>query len=83
MDIVDAMNTGRVMLGGKLFLVLGLVFVVVGLALTYVPWLLNWFGSLPGDINIKTDTGRAFIPITSMIIVSILLTLLGNLFFKR
>ena len=68
---------------GKVFLILGAVFVVIGVALTYAPWLLNWFGKLPGDINIKTESGRVFVPVTSMIIISILLTVIGNLFFKR
>lgn len=68
---------------GKIFLLLGLVFIILGLAFTYAPWMLNWFGKLPGDINIKSDSGRVFIPLTSMIIVSILLTVIGNLFFKR
>ncbi|MDX1693735.1 MAG: DUF2905 domain-containing protein [Ketobacteraceae bacterium] len=68
---------------GKLFVILGLVLVVIGLALTYAPWLLNWFGKLPGDINIKTESGQIFVPVTSMIIISILLTVIGNLFFKR
>lgn len=68
---------------GKIFLLVGLVLIVIGLALTYAPGLLTWFGKLPGDINIKTGNGRVFIPVTSMIIVSILLTLIGNLFFKR
>ena len=68
---------------GKLFLITGVVCLVIGAVVTYAPWLLSWFGKLPGDINMKTQSGRVFIPITSMIIVSILLTLIGNLFFKR
>lgn len=68
---------------GKFFLLLGVLFIVIGIGLTYASWLLNWFGRLPGDVNIKTDSGRVFIPITSMIIISILLTVIGNLFFKR
>ena len=58
----------------------GLILVVLGLALKYAPWLLNWFGRLPGDIRLQTGSGRVFIPITSMIVVSLVLTLLINLF---
>ena len=58
----------------------GFVLIVVGLALHYAPGLFNWFGRLPGDIRIETERGKFFIPITSMVLVSLLLTLLINLF---
>ena len=58
----------------------GLVRVVVGLILHYAPGLLNWFGKLPGDIRIESGRGKFFLPITSMVIVSFVLTVLINLF---
>ncbi|MGB0212246.1 DUF2905 domain-containing protein [Algiphilus sp.] len=58
----------------------GIALVLLGLALHYAPWLLNWFGRLPGDIRHETEHGRVFIPITSMIVVSLVLSLLLNLF---
>lgn len=58
----------------------GVVLLVVGAILNFAPWLLNWFGKLPGDIRINSEHGRIFIPITSMIIVSLVLTILINLF---
>lgn len=61
---------------GKGLIVLGLALVAVGLVLLYAPGLLNWFGKLPGDIRIESENGRTFIPITSMIIVSVVLTLI-------
>lgn len=64
---------------GKGLIVLGLVLVAVGLAVIYAPGLLNWFGKLPGDIRIESENSRTFIPITSMIIVSVVLTLVLNL----
>ena len=60
----------------------GAVLVVVGLILHYAPGVLNWFGRLPGDIRIEGARGKFFFPITSMVIVSIVLTVLIN-FFKR
>ena len=60
-------------------IVAGLVLVAVGATLHYAPWLLNWFGRLPGDIDIRSDRARVFIPITSMILVSIVVTILLNL----
>ncbi len=71
------------MSGGKFFIVLGAILVLIGLILTYAPGLLSWFGRLPGDIRIQDENKFIFIPITSMIIVSILLTLIINLLFRR
>jgi hypothetical protein len=68
---------------GKLLLMLGLAIVLIGLVLSFAPGLLGWFGHLPGDIRIERGSSRIFIPVTSMIIVSIVLTLIINLFFRR
>jgi hypothetical protein len=68
---------------GKILVILGLVLVALGALITWAPGLLGWFGHLPGDIRIETENGVIFIPITSMIVVSLVLTVLGNLFFHR
>lgn len=57
----------------------GLLVVAIGLVVGYAPWLVNWFGRLPGDIRIEGEHGRTFIPITSMIVVSVVLSLLASL----
>jgi len=59
---------------GLLLILAGLALILVGL----LAWsgLLSWFGRLPGDIRIERPNMRVYIPITSMIIVSIVLTLL-------
>ena len=61
---------------GKILIIGGLVIVVVGLALQFAPWLVNWFGNLPGDINYQSERTRVFVPITSMLIVSAVLSLI-------
>lgn len=68
---------------GKLLIIVGIALVLIGLALSYAPWLLNWFGKLPGDIRIENEKKSIFIPFTSMIVVSIILSILLNLFFRR
>lgn len=68
---------------GKILVFIGLILVIAGLAVTYAPWLVNWFGKLPGDIYIKGEKGTVFIPITSMIIVSVVVSLFINFFFRR
>ncbi|MEZ5505747.1 MAG: DUF2905 domain-containing protein [Gammaproteobacteria bacterium] len=64
---------------GKGLIFLGLILVIVGLVLVYAPGLLSWFGKLPGDIRVESGRGGLFIPITSMIVLSVVLTLLVNL----
>jgi hypothetical protein len=61
-------------------IIAGLLLVSVGLLLHYLPGAFSWFGRLPGDIRIGGERGRVFIPITSMLVVSLVLTLLLHLF---
>lgn len=62
------------------FIVAGVVLVVIGLVLHFAPGLVQWFGRLPGDLNWRSERTQVFVPITSMIIVSVVLTILINLF---
>jgi hypothetical protein len=68
---------------GKLLVGIGVVLVVIGLVVSYAPWLISWFGKLPGDIRIEGEQRFVFIPIASMLIISIILTLIVNLFFRK
>ena len=68
---------------GKILIIVGVGLAVIGLILVYAPGLLNWFGKLPGDLHIRIDNNRIFIPITSMILISIVLTVVINLFLRK
>jgi hypothetical protein len=63
---------------GRLLIFIGIVLIVVGVAIVFLPKLFSWFGHLPGDIRIEKENTRLIIPITSMIIASVILTLLFN-----
>jgi uncharacterized protein HemY len=63
----------------KWFIILGAILLLIGAALQFAPWMLGWFGKLPGDVRIRSESVSVFIPITSMILVSVVLTLLLNL----
>ena len=65
---------------GTLIMVAGIVLVLIG-ALVW-SGALGWFGRLPGDIRIEGETSRVFIPITSMIIASVVLTVVVNLILR-
>ncbi len=63
---------------------LGLAVLVVGLALVALAILLltggiSWLGRLPGDIRFTSGHTRVYIPLTSMVLLSLLLTLVINL----
>ncbi|MGE0081801.1 MAG: DUF2905 domain-containing protein [Thiohalomonadaceae bacterium] len=63
---------------GRILVILGIVLLVAGLAW---PWLQKLgLGRLPGDIAIQRDGFRFYFPITTSIIVSLLLTLILWLF---
>lgn len=66
---------------GRIVLVVGIVLVVIG-GLAVLGVRLP-FGRLPGDIAIEGERGAIYIPIASMIVLSIILTILANLFFRR
>ncbi len=59
---------------GRLLIGLGVAVVVVG-ALVW-SGALSWFGRLPGDIRISGERTQVFIPITSMLLVSVVVSLL-------
>lgn len=68
---------------GKTLIAVGIALVTVGLLVIYAPWLLSWFGRLPGDIRIEGERGGFFFPLTSMIIISVILTIVLNLIGRR
>lgn len=59
---------------GLLIVGTGLLLVVVGLAVA--SGALGWFGRLPGDIRAGSDRFRVYIPITSMLLLSLALSAL-------
>ncbi len=67
----------------KILIGLGAALLLIGLALHFYPGALGWFGKLPGDIRIERENSVFYFPITSMIIVSVLLSLVFSLFFRR
>lgn len=68
---------------GKLLIVIGVIVVLVGVVMVYAPGWLNWFGKLPGDLRWQNERGGVYFPITSMIIVSLVLTVIMNLLGKH
>jgi hypothetical protein len=66
---------------GRVMLVIGIIVAVFGgllMVLGNLPFFKN-LGSLPGDIRIQGEGFSCFIPIASMILISILLTIVLNI----
>jgi hypothetical protein len=70
------------MRASNLLIALGVAFVLVGVGVRL--GLFGWFGRLPGDIRFEGERTTVFVPITSILIVSvvgsILLNLIGRFF---
>lgn len=59
---------------GKVVILFGAVLVVLGLILTSIPAVR--LGRLPGDVFIRKDNWSLYIPITTSIVLSVVLSLL-------
>jgi hypothetical protein len=66
---------------GRLLLVIGVVLVLIGGLAAFGVRLP--FGRLPGDIAIEGERGGIYIPLGTTIVVSLVLTLILNVFLRR
>lgn len=67
---------------GKMVLIMGLFLVVIGGLMLGIGKIFN-LGRLPGDIYIQKGNFTFFFPVVSMLILSLVLTFLANIFLKR
>lgn len=63
---------------GGILIVVGLVLILLG----GLAWagMLGWFGRLPGDIRLERGATRIYVPLVSMLIVSLLISLAAYVF---
>jgi hypothetical protein len=66
---------------GKLLIYLGLFLIIIGL-LFYFGGKFLPLGRLPGDFNWETSNISVHFPVVSCILISIILTILANLFLR-
>ena len=64
---------------GKIIMIIGVGIVLIGLIIYFFHDKLHWIGRLPGDIRIEKENFRFYFPITTMVVLSLLLTLILNL----
>ena len=62
----------------KILIIIGIILLIVGLLYPYIKKL--GLGQLPGDILFKTGNSTFFFPVMTCLIISIILTIIFNLF---
>ncbi len=71
---------GKILLGfGVVMIVLGAILLLAGNRSGKVPWI----GRLPGDIHIERGNWSVYVPLTTSIIISLILTLILSLSGRR
>lgn len=64
---------------GKIIIFIGLSIVAIGLLWYLLGNKLEWLGRLPGDIRIERKNFRFYFPISTMVVLSLLASLIFNL----
>lgn len=59
---------------GKILIIIGILITLAGVVILLAGNKMHWLGHLPGDIRIETDNVKFYFPITTMIIISIILS---------
>jgi hypothetical protein len=67
---------------GRGLLVLGLVLAALGALVMVLPKM-PWLGNLPGDIHIERERFSLHVPMVTCLVVSVIATVIVNLFFRR
>jgi hypothetical protein len=67
---------------GKVLIFAGIILIIAGVIIYFAGDKLGWLGHLPGDIRIVKENVRFYFPITTMIIISVVLTLIVYLIRK-
>ena len=67
---------------GKYIMLIGAGIVLIGIVIYFFHDKLHWIGRLPGDIRIEKENFRFYFPITTMIILSIVVTVIVRLIRK-
>ena len=67
---------------GRFLIIIGVILVIVGAGFLLAPKI-PWLGRLPGDISYKKGNFTFYFPLGTSILLSIILSLILYLFFRR
>ena len=59
---------------GKILIFTGIILIISGLVIYFAGNKLAWIGHLPGDIRVEKENMRFYLPITTMILLSVFLS---------
>ena len=66
----------------RILIIIGLVITSTGIFILIVGRFFPWFGNLPGDIRFESENFKIFVPLATMLLVSLLATILLNIIIR-
>jgi hypothetical protein len=60
---------------GRIIILIGLIIIITGILVYFIGDKLHWVGRLPGDIRVERENFRFYFPITTAIILSVVISL--------
>ena len=67
---------------GKILIITGSVLLFTGLIVNALADKLKWFGKMPLDFNYEIEATRIYVPIGSMILISLIFSIVVNIFLR-
>ena len=67
---------------GKILIITGSVLLFTGLIVNALADKLKWFGKMPLDLNYESEATRIYVPIGSMILLSLIFSIVVNIFLR-
>ena len=64
----------------KILIGIGVILILIGIIWLIFPSAFSWIGNMPGDIKHKSGNTSVYFPVVTMIIISIIATIVLNLF---
>ena len=61
---------------GKWVIIIGVTLTIFGIVIYFFSDWLNWLGKLPGDFRYENKNVKIYVPLTSMVLVSLIISLL-------
>lgn len=61
---------------GKIIILIGVLLIIVGGLYYYFGNIFSWLGRLPGDIKIEKEGFSFYAPITSMLLISVVVSII-------
>ena len=61
---------------GKYLIISGIILIVIGIIIYFSGFRNNWIGHLPGDIRIEKENYKFYFPITTSLLISLLITVI-------